>query len=123
MKYKMTDETRIVDTHTLYRIVALEDGGKVEAGDLGGWIESEKNLSQNGTAWVYDNAIVCGYAVVCGNATAYGDAKVYGKAKVYGNAIVCGNARVYDNAIVCGNATVCDNARVYSDVGSGVQKP
>ena len=111
MKYKMTDETKTVGIHTLHRIVALVDFGDVKAGDLGGWIESKENLSQNGTAWVYDDAWVYGHAMVYGNAKVYGNATAYGDAKVYGKAWVYGNAKVYGNA------------RVHSDVGSGVQKP
>ena len=57
---------------TLYRIVALADFGNVTTGAKGGYIESERNLSQSGNAWVYDNAMV------------YGNAKVYDNAKVYG---------------------------------------
>lgn len=50
---------------TLYRIKALVQFGNVNAGDLGGWIEKEENLSQSGNAWVYGNARVYGNAEVC----------------------------------------------------------
>lgn len=33
---------------TLYTIKALKDFGDVKAGDIGGWIENEDNLSQYG---------------------------------------------------------------------------
>lgn len=36
----------------LYAVVALKSFGIVNAGDVGGYIESEKNLSQEGDAWV-----------------------------------------------------------------------
>lgn len=135
-KYKLTEETKHIGFGTIYRICAIRDFGDVKAGDMGGWIESEKNLSHEGNAWVYDNARVRGNAIVCGNAWIYdnagvwGDAKVFGDAQVYGDARVCGNARVSDNArvfadaevcgnaevrdnaLVCGNAEVCDNALV-----------
>lgn len=75
-KYELTNETRIVFGKTLYRIRALISFGNVLSGDLGGWVESEDNLSQNGDAWVYGDAQVCG------------DAWVYGNARVYGNALV-----------------------------------
>ena len=73
MKYELTN-TRQND---LYQIRALIDFGKVKAGDLGGWIESEANLSQDGNAWVFDNAVVFGNARVFGNAVVSGDAWVY----------------------------------------------
>ena len=69
-KYELTSETKIVFGHILYRIKALSSFGCVSAGDLGGFLESEKNLSQNGNAWV------------SGNARVYGDARVYGNAEV-----------------------------------------
>jgi len=59
---------------TLYRIKAKRaiDRIGVAAGDLGGYVESEKNLSHDGSAWVY------------GEAQVYGSAWVYGEARVYG---------------------------------------
>lgn len=66
-KYELLkDDTKIVNGKTLYRIRALVAISlTVAAGDLGGYVESEKNLSHDGNAWVY------------GNARVYGDARVY----------------------------------------------
>lgn len=108
-KYKLTGETRMLRGHTLHRVRALKDFGSIKAGDLGGWVESESNLSQDGNCWVSSDA------VVCGSANVYGDAQVCGNAEVFGNAIVCGDARVFGNAEVFGNAIVYDNANVYDD--------
>lgn len=96
-KYELTDETIVYLGHTLHRIRALISFNDVQAGDLGGWIETEDNLDQDRSAWVY------------GDARVYGDAQVCGDARVYGNASVCGNAEVYGNARVCGDAQVCGN--------------
>lgn len=87
----------------LFRIEATKDLKKhnVKAGDIGGYIEKESNLS--GNAWVYDNAKV------------FGDAKVYGNAKVCGNAWVYGNAKVFGDAWVYGNAKVCGDTISKSD--------
>ena len=41
MKYKLTDETKIINGVGLHRIVALCSFGNVTQGDLGGWIEKE----------------------------------------------------------------------------------
>ena len=76
----------------LYRIKAIRDFGNIKTGDIGGYIESEENLSHNGDAWVCDDAKVYGDAWVCGDAKVYDDAKVFGNAKVYGDAKVCGDA-------------------------------
>ena len=133
-KYELTSETIEFNSVTLHRIKALKNFSDVKAGDLGGWIEKEDNLSQMGDAWVYSNAKVYGNAkvfgnakvygnaVVCDNARVYGNSEVYGDAKVYdyawvydkssvhGNARIRDNAEVYNNAEICGNAVVCDDA-------------
>ena len=93
-KYELIEETKQAGARTLYRIKALKDFGTVEKGDLGGFVESEKNLSQEGACWVFDNARV------------YGNARVFDNAQVYDNARVFDNAQVYDNARVYGNARV-----------------
>ena len=86
-KYELLqDQTIEWRGRTLYRICALRDFGSVHAGDVGGYIECEHNLSQNGNAWVYGDAQVYGDAWVYGNAQVYGDAWVYGDAQVYGDA-------------------------------------
>ena len=66
--------------YKLFRIRALTSFGNVKAGDLGGYIQKEKNLSHYGTAWVADNAKVRGEAEVCENAIIHGNAKVFNAA-------------------------------------------
>ena len=112
-KYILTEETKTVFGHTLHRIQAVRDFNDVKRGDLGGFIETEHNLSNEGNAWVYDNANAYGNAIVYGNAKVYGNAAVYGDAMIYGNARVHGYAQVYGNAKVCGNAIVFGNVQVY----------
>lgn len=63
-KYELTAECKDFLGRKLYRIRALIDFDIVEEGDLGGWIEKEENLSQEGNAWVYDNARVYGDAEI-----------------------------------------------------------
>ena len=82
-KYVLTDETIQVLGKTLHRIKAISDFGDVKSGDLGGFIESEKNLDITGNAWVYGDASVYGDAIVYGNARVYGNASVYGDATVF----------------------------------------
>ena len=136
-KFELTDETIVCNGHTLYRIKALKDFGNVKTGRLGGFVESENNLSQHGECWidneakVYDEARVSDNAKVYGNAEVYnhaevfgnaevsddahilGNAKVYGNAEVYNHAEVFDNAWAYDSAVVCGDAKVYDNAQVF----------
>jgi len=82
-KYELIDETQEWNGRILHRILALADFGDVKAGELGGWIEKEENLSHNDDAWVY------------GDAQVYGDARVYGNAWVFGDARVCGDAEIF----------------------------
>ena len=120
-KYELTAEFIEKWGKKLFRIKALISFGSVEAGELGGYVEKEDNLAQDGDAWVYGNARVYGNAEVYGNARVcddawvYGDARVYGNAEVYGDARVYGNAEVYGDARVYGNARVCDDAWVYGN--------
>ena len=114
-KYELTAEFIEKWGKKLFRIKALISFGSVEVGELGGYVEKEDNLAQDGNAWVYGNAEVYGNARVCGNAWVYGNARVCGDAEVYGNARVCGDAWVYGNAEVYGDAEVYGNAEVYGD--------
>ena len=97
-KYELTTNTIVHNGRTLYQIKALKNFGIIREGDLGGYIESEKNLSQEGSAWVSDDAWVGD------NAWVGDDARVSGNARVRDNAWVRGNARVRDNARVSRNA-------------------
>ena len=108
-KYKLTEETIEVNGITLYRIEAVRDFANIKKGDKGGFIENEKNLSQRGDCWVYENAKVYGKARV------FDKTKVRNEAKVLDDAVVYGTARVYDNAKVCGNAEICSNAQVFGN--------
>ena len=120
-KYEFTGETKVYEGRTLNRIRRIEDGL------IGGWIESEENLSQEGNCFVHDegkvygnakiygNAIVFGYATVYDNVAIYDDAKIYGDARVCGYAEIFGNAKVYNNARIYGNARAYSNAVIYDD--------
>lgn len=57
-KYELTNETIFFNGLTLYRIRAIKDFSDVKAGDLGGWIEKQVNLSQDDDAWVCGRARV-----------------------------------------------------------------
>lgn len=78
----LLDDTIEVFGRKLFRIKAKINFGTVETGEIGGYIEKEENLSENGNAWVSGNAGVYGDAEVSGNARVYGDAEVYGDARV-----------------------------------------
>ena len=121
-KYELTSETKVFLGKTLYRIKALVQFGNVNAGDLGGWIEKEENLSQSGNAWVYGDARVSGNAWVYGDARVSGNAEVSGNARVYGNAEVCKIGAVFwIGAIGSRNRTTtffrCKDGKIYVSCG------
>lgn len=121
-KYKLrTDLVKIHNLTALYRIEAVKDFSNVKKGDLGGWVEKEYNLSQEGNCWVFDEACVYGNAKVYGDANVYHEAEVWGNSKVLDNAEVHGESKVYGNVEIGGNSEVCceseilDYAKVYGD--------
>lgn len=44
-KYEFTGEENTYNGNTVRRIRAIRDFGNIKAGDLGGWLEKEENLS------------------------------------------------------------------------------
>ena len=109
-KYELTNETIIFYGKKLYRIRALKDFGNVNKGELGGFIEKEENLSQEGICWIFERAKAYDSVLICDNARIYDNAHIYNNAKIGGNAIVCNTALVTGNALVCGNAQVWGDA-------------
>lgn len=90
-KYAFTGETkrhwlhigidsRDTKTVVLNQIEALRDIPRhgVRAGDLGGWIESEANLSQDGAAWIDPKVRLWGAARVSGDAALSGHIELSG---------------------------------------------
>jgi hypothetical protein len=115
-KYELVrDESIKVLGRTLYRIRALKTFRVVGVGELGGYVESERNLSQTGTCWVFGNAKVSGSARIQGNALISLEAHVFGNAQVNGNARVGGHAQVFDNACIGDNTWVSGKAKVFGD--------
>jgi len=119
-KYALTSETVTINGVTLHRIQALRDFRGVQKGDLGGFIEKESNLSHDGNAWVFDDALVYENAHVCGDVLVGGRAIVRGYAQIYDDTIVIDEAEVYGEAVVHGNSVINENAKVggYAVIGN-----
>ena len=98
IKYRLTNDSINFGSRILHRIQAVKDFSDVKAGDLGGYVETEENLSQVGNAWIYHNAKV------------FDRAKVYDNAKIFGDVCVFGIAKVGDNTTLTGNALVSNAA-------------
>lgn len=120
LKYEIT-ETSHPKYPWLYRIRALRDVGKdVHAGDWGGYVQSEENLSQDGSCWLFGDAIACEDAQVGQGAQVSDQAVIRGSALVSGTAQVSGNAVVEDQAIVMagtvgGECFISGNAVIAAD--------
>lgn len=116
IKYEFTDEVKYVFGHTLRRIRAVKDFWNVSEGDLGGYIESNKNLSHDGDCWVGENACVFDEATVSGDAYVHGNASVFGSATIRGNAEVFDEARIYGCADIYGDSEVYGAANIEGSV-------
>ena len=132
-KFELTDETIVHNGRTLHRIRALKDFGCIKAGQLGGFVEKENNLSQEADCWIFDDAKVYDSALVSNDArifdnaeifdnafvyhhaTVSHNAKVYGAAWIFNDALVSDDAEIFDRASIRGKAIVCGNAKVFGD--------
>lgn len=115
--------TIVVAGRRYYRIRALRRIERpfglppVEPGDLGGYVASAHLLSDKGSCWVADGAVVSGCVE--------DDAQVTGSAFVGGESVVGGKSWVSDCAQVVSGAKVCDSvvcgfAQVVGVVDEGV---
>lgn len=116
-KYELlTFDKIVIGGATLHRIRALIDiriDGMtvVDKHSLGGYVQSETNLSHEGLCWiggqakaygksrVYENAVLTGEAEICQRAQAFGDCLIEGTSKVRANAKVSGCALLKDVVI------------------------
>ena len=108
-KYELLlDDVLLIDEAILYRIRALKDFSDVKAGDLGGYVGNEANLSQYGNCWLYDAAAAFENARIFWDAKMYNESMVYGNARIFGRAILCNEVQIHKgwisgNAILKGN--------------------
>lgn len=114
-KYELTNISIVHNGVTLYRIKALKDFDHIKKGDLGGFIESKNNLSQNGDCWVYDDAKVYDHAYIFENAKIFNNVEVFNNARVFNDARIYSNVKIYNNAKIFGGSRIYGNAAVYDD--------
>ena len=118
-KYEITDIAH-EKYPVLHRIRALRDiGNEVKAGDLGGFVESESNLTyeQGDDAWIFNDAIAAGEshvdkgsvlrerAIICDSAYVSHVAELSGDSRAEDSAYIRG-ARLSDHARASGNSMV-----------------
>ncbi len=95
----------------VHRIIALKEikdsDGKVivQKREKGGFVENYHNLSQDGTSWIFDDAVVCDHALVCDDAKIFNEVvlrshvTVSGLSKLYGETCACGCFEIRDKEI------------------------
>ena len=120
MKYELLKNNFIeYKGRKLYRIKALKSFSDIKCGDIGGYVENGKNLSQNGNCWIYNNAKVYDDGRVFDNAIIKNDAEVFDNASVLDNAIIQDNAICFNNSVIYRNAVcgidtkVCGHGLIY----------
>ena len=110
----------------VYRIRALKDiqnrHQDIKAGDLGGFIESERNLLQHDNCWIFDDAIVFGNAKVrdsaniCEHAQISDNAIIMGYATIMGHSKICDHAKIGGRALISERAEIDENAQIWDSV-------
>lgn len=113
-KYELSSETMFVPflgkSYQVRQVRALKDfqtatGVKVSKGALGGWVESEKNLSQEGNCWIDTVSSVLGNASIVGsvylvNSTIADNSLLSGQIYVESSTI-SGDSKVSGNQSIC----------------------
>lgn len=101
---------------SMYRIRALKDFSDVKKGDLGGYVESEENLSQTGNCWIYDASIVGLGGKVIDNAVVKGSSSVINGSEISDDAIIEKNSVIDECSVVCDQSRVIKSIVVNSSV-------
>ena len=118
-KYELTDETIVHNGRILRRIRALQNFGYVRAGELGGYVQSVANLSQDGYCWisgqakVYDDAFIYGNVIVDSAVDISGNTQVFGYGHITDRVTIKDNVLIYGNSIISGNANISGNCKLY----------
>lgn len=60
----------------------------VKIGDVGGWVEDESNLSQEGDCWIFKEGVVARESHIAGNAQVKGKSFLYNKSRLFDDASV-----------------------------------
>lgn len=115
MKYELTEQTKFVEGRKVSRIRALKDFSNVKSGTLGGFVQSERNLSQHDDCWIYDNAVAMDNSIVSNNAKLKDTSMAMENSQVLDNAVLSDKAIISENAQIYGKAKMFGESRAYGD--------
>lgn len=121
-KYRLSDERRAFSYQingekqkvSLRQIIALRDFSDVTAGSVGGWVDDEHALSQEGNCWIYDV-----------NSMVFANSHVQGDARLTQPCLVCHDVEISDSswidaAELSHGAVLSDNVTVQASTVRGV---
>lgn len=111
-KYVLTKNKKVFEGVTLYQIkstrIILGRAShirNIKKGRLGGWVESENNLSQGGCCWIEVDSIVMGNAVVKDDS------------RINSNSVISENSKVIGDSYVRNSIITGDSILINSRVG------
>ena len=115
-KYEFTGAVKDVSVYNcdsvysteVHQIRAVSDFGSVHSGDIGGWISSDRNLSQTGTCWIGPNVAVTEDSMVLHNA------KCYGNGVISGYSLICENAFINSDDFQIRDCHLLGNSKILS---------
>jgi len=111
MKYELTATSLHNSRHNgLFQIKALKDFGHIKKGQLGGFVQSEHNLSQEGNCWIYPNASASDKSRVLDNAILRDFASLKDHARIYNRAVMLDNAKLEGFTSLAGDVIMKDNS-------------
>jgi len=127
-KYRLSDAQRafsyqdngVKKSVLLRQIIALTDFSDVKAGDVGGWVDDESLLAQEGDCWIYDqNSLAFGGTVITGNARLTQPCLIHDQVQIGDNvwidqAELSHGVRLSDNVTVQ-HSVICGECRIYGD--------
>ena len=114
-KYELTNISMEFGIKTLYRIRALKDFSDVKVGDLGGWVQSEDNLSQKGECWIYDEAKCMDNARMYDNSKMFDNTEMFDDSAMYEYSVMNGYSIIFGNSEMYGDSEMHDHSRMYGD--------
>ena len=115
-KYELIKESKTYfEEREIFRIRALKDFRNVKAGDIGGWVCSYDNLSQEGYCWIYGNAKCLDNAMVSDNAMMIDNSKMFDNSRMYDNAIMCDNSMMHNNSMMCNRAIMRNSSMMFDN--------